>query len=554
MNKVNSKKSHFTLLIRLLKMMGARFYLYLAAIILMSFSLSSFHTVTALLLGNIIEMAKTQVADDLFKIVLRNILLGLGCLVLYQVSFIIYTIQAKRGCANLQKTIVKKAVRLPFSYYDSTHSGDFMSKILYDGIRTEDVYGSRFRRILMPTLMVGFYLVPMFILSWQVTLCLFIISLLSFLVNTLFVRPMKKVSGEMSVSHSALTKKLSNILSGMEQIKIFSLGEKMFSEYVSTNDDYKNKQNKMNILGSSLDALNHFFDLSSSLAFLAVGIFFVSKGITSIDKLAAIYIIYANMNWNFLQIGIYVPSMASCLTNASRVFSFLDQEEEPELYSSYVSNNLPDQSGYITMQEIQFSYDKSNPILDHFSLKIEKGTCIALKGASGKGKSTVAKLLLGLYPVTFGDIQIEGISYQQMPLSHIREMIGYVPQEPYLYQVSIAENIRYGKPDASLDEIIHAAKEANIHDFIMTLEEGYDTMAGERGNRLSGGEKQRVAIARAIIKNAPILILDEATSALDNESEQYVSEALERLMKGRTTIMIAHRPSTLSRADLVVEI
>ena len=538
-------------LFRLLKMMKGGFFLYLIAIVAMSFAMSGFHTITAFLLKNIIQMAQARSSEGLIRMVIENILMGIAVLLIYQIGFIVYTLQAKKGCANLQKEILNKAIKLPYSYYENTHSGDFMSKLMYDGARAEDVYGSRFRRILMPFLTVIFYLIPMFALSWELTACLCGVCLITFIINSLFISPMEKVSKEMSKTHTSLTERLSDILSGIELIKIFSLNKKMVDEYEKSNHKFIKGQRKMNLLSAGLESLNRFFDLGSSLIFITIGIYFVSIGITSVDRLAAIYIMYGSMSWNFLQIGAYVPTMVNCLTNAQRVFAFIDEPEEPEYY---LQEGETSGQGYIEMEHVDFSYDGIHKVLHDFSLHIPKGKTIALKGESGKGKSTIAKLLLGLYPISTGKISIDGKPYGKRSLEEIRNMIGYVPQEPYLYDVSIAENIRYGRYDATTEEIIIAAKAANAHDFIMRQEQGYDTIAGERGNRLSGGEKQRIAIARAILKNAPILILDEATSALDNESERLVSEALERLMVGRTTIMIAHRPSTLERADQIVEV
>ena len=245
--------------------------------------------------------------------------------------------------------------------------------------------------------------------------------------------------------------------------------------------------------------------------------------------------------------------MASYLANAKRVFEFLDFEEEPDRYESASTISFQGDAE-ISIRDMTFSYDGRQNVLRHFNLDIPKGKCVALKAESGKGKSTIAKLILGLYPVKKGKIFIKGKAYEEYSLAEVRQLIGYVPQEPYLYDVSIAENIRYGNPSASQEDIVNAAKLANAHDFILELKDGYETKVGERGNLLSGGQRQRIAIARAILKNAPILILDEATSALDHNSEKLVNEALDRMMTGRTTIVIAHRESTLAHADFVVEL
>lgn len=550
-NEEKVNKSNGQVLLRLLKMMKGGFFLYFASIIVMSFAMSGFNIIIAFLLKNIIQMAQTGSYQGLLSMVLLNIAQGLGALLIYAVSFYNYTIQAKKGCANLQKAMLTKAMRLPFHYYENTHSGDFMSKLMYDCGKTEDVYGSRFRRILMPCLMVIFYLVPMFALSWQVTTCLLFVCAITLVVNGLFLNPMKRVSKELSDSHTSLTERLSNILSGMDLVKIFALDKKLVDQYIEDNENFRKGQKKMNLLSAGLESLNQFFHLLSSLVFIALSIFFVSLGITTVDKLAAIYLMYGSMSWNFLQIGIYIPSMASCLTNGQKVFDFLDSKEES---MNYATVEKATGTGFIEMEHVDFSYEEGTPILKDFNLHIEKGSIVALQGESGKGKSTIAKILLGFYPIQKGNISIGGRAFGEMTLTEIRNLIGYVPQEPYLYDVSIAENIGYGKPGATMEEIYEAAKAANAHHFILKQEKGYEMKAGERGNKLSGGEKQRIAIARAILKNAPILILDEATSALDNESERLVNEALERLMAGRTIIMIAHRQSTLKRADVIVPI
>lgn len=587
------RKNQWNTLLRMLRMMNVGFWVYLGAIVVMSISLSVFDTVTAFLLKNIIARAgnvsQADVFEGLYWDVLKCVCIGLVCLVFYAFGYYVYTVEAKKGGANLQRVIYAKAMRLPYEYYDNTHSGEFMSKIIYDCERAQGIYGSRFRRIVMPFIMTVCYLVPMFWLNWQVTLCLFLCTAASFIVNAVFVGPMRKLSGKMSLTHISLTEKISDILSGMEQIKIFGLQEKMTCGYADSNREYKKQQRKMNIMSACLDGLNQCFDLMGSLLFIALGIFFAGKGITTIETLAAIYVLYGTMMWNFLQVGIYIPSMASYLANAKRVFEFLDLEEEQgceklEKTESFhkvkgaaeTTGNERTKKGIkrslrqggneksdrdtdaddlvLRMENVSFSYGSNVEVLHNFNLRIEYGKCVALKGESGKGKSTIAKLFLGFYSINSGKIYLMGKSYDEYELWQIRDLIGYVPQEPYLYNVSIEENIRYGKPGAPFEEIVQAAKLANAHNFIMKLENGYETNAGERGNSLSGGERQRIAIARAILKNAPVLILDEATSALDNESEKLVNEALKTLMKGKTTIVIAHRQSTLEQADEIIEI
>lgn len=243
-----------------------------------------------------------------------------------------------------------------------------------------------------------------------------------------------------------------------------------------------------------------------------------------------------------------------CLTNAQNLFDFMEEEREPDNWYKNVDftrHNNGDAGKFIDISDIEFNYSDDKEILTGYSLSSKKGETIAITGPSGCGKSTLSKLLLSLYPIKGGNISIGGRSYYDLSNEEIRKMIAYVPQEPYLFNMSVRENILIGKPDATDEEIIDAAKRANAHDFIINLEEGYDTNVGERGNRLSGGQRQRIAIARAIIKDAPVILLDEATSALDNESEQMVNDAMKNMKKDRNIIMIAHRPSTIALADRV---
>lgn len=567
---------------RLLRMMKGGFIRYVLAIISMSVVLSLFDMITALLLKNIIARVECYGQGDIWVGLPQEVAvcvgLGLVMLLIYALAFYVYTMEAKKGGANLQKAFYAKCMRLPYSYYEQKNSSEFMSKVIYDCERACGIYGSRFRRILMPFLMMSFYLIAMLALSWQVTLCLFGASAALFVINGLFIGPMQRVSREMSSTNVSITERISNILSGMEQIKIFSLKSMMVDHYIEDNERFRKEQNKMNLMSAKLDGLNQLFELLGSLVFIALGLVFVSQKITTVENLAAIYLLYGSMSWNLLQVGLYIPSMASYLANAKRVFAFMELEEELERYkvaeggasagkavdiigesrhkkpqSSDLRIPIPTDAE-ISIRDVTFSYDGKQDVLQNFNLDIPKGKCVALKAESGKGKSTLAKLILGLYPVNAGKIYIQGKDFEEYSLTEVRQLIGYVPQEPYLYDVSIAENIRYGKPDAGMEEIIRAAKLANAHDFILELENGYETRSGERGNLLSGGQRQRIAIARAILKDAPILILDEATSALDNKSEELVNEALDRLMKGRTTIVIAHRESTLAHADMVVEL
>ena len=238
------KKAKSSTLMRLMKMMKKGFWIYAIAIVVLAMTMAAFQMVAAFLLKNIIKMAQTGNSDGIVIMVVENIVAGILVLLLNMVASNTYTIESKKGCANLQREIFFKSMRLPYAYYENTHSGDFMSKLMYDGDRASDVYGSRFRRLFMPILMVLFYMIPMFWLSWQVTACLMVLCVMTFVVNSLFVRPMKQIGRKLSRKHATLTENLSNLLAGMELAKIFSLDEKLVDNYENVNHEYLIGQKK----------------------------------------------------------------------------------------------------------------------------------------------------------------------------------------------------------------------------------------------------------------------------------------------------------------------
>lgn len=556
--------------------MGNRLPIYLLAILLSSIGSAGTDIANSYLVKNVVNAAYSRSMDGIFLLVFLNFLMLVFSQVLWRFSIIRYNIEARVGIAGVEKQVFSKAMRLPMSYYEQHHSGDFMSKLVFDTEKAGDIYTSRLRRFLAAVISAVAYLIPMLYFSVPLTLCLVGLSLVSFFVNFGFTKPMKQAGRNLSAQNGIMTEKLTNLLAGIELTKIFPAGAKLSNDYQNANETCCRTQYKTNHLYAALDSANCFFDLTGALAFLGLGLFFVSRETISLGDLAAIYTLYGSFRFVFLDIGKYLPQLMNCLANAENLRSFLEEEEEPLLAgwnkpsiskASIPKVSIPNTSvrtlpctpdtPAVSIKHLTFSYDGTKQILHDFSMEVKQGCYAAIVGASGCGKSTLAKLLLGFYPPSSGTLEILGHSYSELSLADIRNLIGYVPQEPYLYEVSIAENIAYGKSplypeNVPMSEIITAAKAANAHDFIMRLPDGYHTIPGERGNTLSGGEKQRIAIARAILKNAPILLLDEATSALDNESEQLVNEALDRLCQHRTTLMIAHRQSTIAMADTVI--
>ncbi len=542
---------------RFMKLMGDRLPIYLGAILLSTIGDTGRRIANSYLIKNIVTAAQTNQFDQILFVVFINFAVFVLGLFLWRFGIIRYNIEAWIGAGKIEKLIFSKAMRLPMSYYEKNHSSDFLSKLIFDARKALDIYTSRLRRLLSAILSTVIYLIPMLYFSWDLTFCLIVISLLAFWINSLFANPMKKFGRCLSAQNAKMLEKLTNILSGIELIKVFPVRSRILKEYEDAGKEYFHIQKNGNRLSAGLECLNCMFDLIGALAFLGLGIWFVSLGRINLGELTALYVLYGAFRNVFSEIGLYFPQLMECIANAEKIFEFLDLEEEPKQWNYKESDNkIEDENSenILSMKNVSFSYSNERKILENFSMEIKKGSFVAIVGESGCGKSTLAKLLLGFYPLRSGSILVNGKEYSKLTLKEIREQISYVPQEPYLYETTIAENISYGRYHANREEIIAAAKAANAHDFITKLPNGYDTILGERGNTLSGGERQRIAIARAIIRNTSILIFDEATSALDNESESLIQDTIKNLKGERAILMIAHRPSSILSADMVVRL
>lgn len=564
---------NYKLFIRSMRVMGKKRFVYLGSIFVMSVTFALFGIMSSLLMKCVVDIAQTGEYERLGYSIAVIVAVGVVSLLIYRVATIRYNVEAKRVYGDLSEKVLDAEMSLPYSYYEKHHSGEIVSKVSYDLTKMGDIYGSRLRRVVMPFLQVVAYLVPMFMLSWQLTLCLLAVNSVMMAIELLLLNPMHRVSRELSGINTAMTNRLSDMLQGMEQVRMFSGGRGTVAKFGEENHRYKKKYGRKTLYTACLEGSSKGFELLCSLVFLMLGIYYVDRGYTTLGALAAIYTMYASFSFQFLQIGRYIPELVGCLANAQNIFDFLDEVKEPVgWYLADAGEQKPEavvtragtaagtqtetQTGtqpanVVEIQSICFSYTGEEDVLHHFTLDVKKGECVAITGASGCGKTTLSKLLLGLYPLGDGDIRVNGRSMRESDLTDLRRQIAYVPQEPYLFQGTIAENIRMGRPDTTEEEIREAAKQAHAHDFIMEFPEGYDTMVGERGNNLSGGQRQRIAIARAILKDTSIILLDEATSALDNESEQAVNEALRNLQGQKTILMIAHRPSTIELADRV---
>lgn len=565
--KDNNKKNSgiWQLFLRTMRTMGKRRFMYYGSILGMSITFAMFSVMEAFLMKIVVDIAQKGEWDRLISSVVIIVITGVIVLLGYRFACIRYNVEAKRIYGKLYEQVLSHEMKLPCEYYENHHSGEMLSKVSFDLGRMGDIFGSRFRRVVMPFMMVVVFLVPMFALSWQLTLCLVAVNTVLIGVTMVLTGPLKSLSKKMSESNSIMTKHITDLIQGIIQVRMFEAGRKTVDRYNEEADVYARKSDKRNMFSSLLECANTGFDLICNLVFLALGILFVQKGYTTLGAIAAIYTMYGRFSRQFLQMGKYIPELIAYLTYAQNIFEFLDEKTEDEVLSceELYDNKLKGQeynADYsVKISDLTFSYikDENNApvvVLDNYNERIKAGEFVAVTGASGSGKTTLSKLLMGFYKPDRGMIEVCGNNLDDISLSAGRSFFALVPQDAILFNMSIMDNIRMGRLDATEAEIIEAAKMANAHQFITEFTDGYDTVVGEKGMSVSGGQRQRIAIARAILKNAPIMLMDEATSALDNESEHAVNETLQNLKGRMTIIMIAHRTSTIQMADRVISL
>ncbi len=571
--KDNNKKNSgiWQLFLRTMRTMGKRRFMYYGSILGMSITFAMFSVMEAFLMKIVVDIAQKGEWDRLISSVVIIVITGVIVLLGYRFACIRYNVEAKRIYGKLYEQVLSHEMKLPCEYYENHHSGEMLSKVSFDLGRMGDIFGSRFRRVVMPFMMVVVFLVPMFALSWQLTLCLVAVNTVLIGVTMILTGPLKSLSKKMSESNSIMTKHITDLIQGIIQVRMFEAGRKTVDRYNEEADVYAVKSDKRNMFSSLLECANTGFDLICNLVFLALGILFVQKGYTTLGAIAAIYTMYGRFSRQFLQMGKYIPELIAYLTYAQNIFEFLDEKTEEEMLNHQefnkerLHNEINNSCGHnnidysVNISDLTFSYikDENNApvvVLDNYNERIKAGEFVAVTGASGSGKTTLSKLLMGFYKPDRGMIEVCGNNLDDISLSAGRSFFALVPQDAILFNMSIMDNIRMGRLDATEAEIIEAAKMANAHQFITEFTDGYDTVVGEKGMSVSGGQRQRIAIARAILKNAPIMLMDEATSALDNESERAVNETLQNLKGRMTIIMIAHRTSTIQMADRVISL
>ena len=484
--------------------------------------------------------------------------IGAGLFVMYLVQSLCKYYVSYQGHmmgANMERDMRQKLFdhyeKLSFSYYDQNNSGQMMSKLVSDLFDIAEFAHHGPENLFISLIKVVGSFTFLFLINWRLAIpmtvlvvCMFFFSLSqNQRMQATFMDNRKKI-GDVNAT-------LQDTLAGIRVVQSFANEDVERRKFYKSNQGFLlSKDANYKCMGTFM-GWNLFFQGMMYLVTLVFGGYLIARGQMQAADLA-MYALYIGIFISPIQILVELTEMMQKgLSGFKRYTAVI--ETEPDIEDSPDAVPLADVKGEVSYNNVSFHYsDDDTPVLSNVSFTIPAGRSIALVGPSGSGKTTICSLLPRFYDVTGGQVTIDGKDVRTLTLQSLRRQIGLVQQDVYLFCGTVKENIAYGKPGASMEEIIDAAKKANIHEFIQSLPDGYDTFVGERGTRLSGGQKQRISIARVFLKNPPVLILDEATSALDNESERWIQQSLEELAKNRTTITIAHRLSTIRNADEIL--
>ncbi|MCQ2554948.1 MAG: ABC transporter ATP-binding protein/permease [Clostridia bacterium] len=451
---------------------------------------------------------------------------------------------------DIRRDLFRHMQTLDFDFYDQNRTGVLMSRVTSDLFEVTELAHHGPEDVLISCATIIGALIAMFNVEWRLALVVMIVLPVSFLIVYSCRGRMTTASRNVKVKLGSINSDIESTISGMKTSKAFDNGAVGFERFDKSNMLYRDAkvefQKAMGVFGSSLDFFLCFFQI----AVLTVGGYLIMGEQLNYIDLIMFMLYITTFVTPIRNISTLAEMLAGGIAGLRR---FIDvMRTKPTVVEKEDAKDLDDVKGKIELKDVRFSYNEGEEVLHGVSLDIKPGECVALVGHSGGGKSTISKLIPRFYDVDSGSITIDGIDLRDLTKSSIRKYIGIVQQDVFLFADTIFENIKYGKPSATYEEVIEAAKRAEIYDDIMNMPQGFDTYVGERGTLLSGGQKQRVAIARIFLKNPPILILDEATSALDSITEALIQESFKKLSKGRTTVMIAHRLATIKDSDRIV--
>lgn len=503
-------------------------------------------------------LTKTLFVGAPGKIISALIPITIGLLVAYIIQtacryYVTYAghMMGARMERDMRKELFDQYEKLSFSYYDQNNSGQMMSKLVSDLFDISELAHHGPENLFISLIKIIGSFIFLFMINRMLAVPMLILVVLMLVFSYGQNKKMQETFMDNRRKIGDINSSLQDTLAGIRVVQSFANERIEQEKFNRSNENFLiSKDANYRCMGSFMSG-NAFFQGMMYLVTLVFGGFLIAHGRMEASDLA-MYALYIGIFISPIQILVELTEMMQKGLSGFRRFLEV-VETEPDIVDAADAKPLKNVKGNVCYEDVSFHYsDDDTPVLSHVSFEIPAGKSIALVGPSGSGKTTICSLLPRFYDVTDGRVTIDGNDVRKLTLESLRSQIGLVSQDVYLFGGSIKDNIAYGKPDATMDEIVDAAQKANIHDFIMELPDKYDTFVGERGTRLSGGQKQRISIARVFLKNPPVLILDEATSALDNESERFIQKSLEELAKDRTTITIAHRLSTIRNADEIL--
>ena len=453
--------------------------------------------------------------------------------------------------AQMRSDLFNHLETLPFSFFDEHETGKIMSRMTNDLWELSELAHHGPENLIVSSISIVGAFIYLCTIDWILTLIIFACVPVLFVLSLYFRRKMQSAFAERRVSQAAINASIESSVSGIRVTKAFVNADKEAEKFSVSNEAYKESSRK------SYDAMAKFFsstqfvtDVFNVIVLVAGGLFLYGKRISFGDY--STFIVSIGLFTNPVNTLInFMEQYQNGATGFRRFCEIMDEEPEKQEPQARELQNV---RGEIELDHVSFHYDGTRDVLNDVSLRVAPGRTLALVGPSGGGKTTICHLIPEFYKVTSGRILVDGQDVKDLTFASLRRSIGIVQQDVFLFNGTVRDNILYGRLDATEEEVVEAAKRANIHDYILSLEKGYDTEVGERGVKLSGGQKQRISIARVFLKNPAILILDEATSALDNTTEILIQQALDELCRGRTTIVVAHRLSTIKNADEIAVI
>ncbi len=523
----------------------------------LTFALDMLASLIVALLGMLYPVITRYMLNDFIPNKNVNLIITFGVILLaiyivrmllnYFIQYVGHMVGVKMQ-AKMRSDMFNHLQKLPYKFYDTHETGKLMSRMTNDLNDVSELAHHGPETLIISS--ISFITAFIYLLTINVTLTLIIFLCVPFLITiSMLVR--KKMRNAMMESRKAVAQinaSLEGSISGIRVTKAYTNSQAEIKKFEQGNETFvKARKRAYHFMGIFHSTSTFVTEVFNVVVLIAGGLFLYAGQIELGDY--SVFIVSINI---FLapvrQLIMFMEQFQNGTTGFQRFIEIMDTPIETDNVGAKDIKNV---QGNIEFKNVTYGYGEDKDVLNDLSFKVSKGEIFALVGSSGGGKTTICHLIPNFYKVEQGDILIDGVSIKDITMQSLRKSIGIVQQDVYLFNSSIKDNILYGNPDASEEEIILAAKRANIHDYVMTLEKGYDTVIGERGVRLSGGQKQRLSIARVFLKNPPILILDEATSALDNSTEILIQQSLDELCKGRTTIVVAHRLSTIKHANQI---